>query len=57
MRTSLDRLVQEAPATLIHHVHISFVVDQSGCDTFKFAGESEIQRQVAVVVQLIQLAG
>lgn len=53
LRTSLDGLVQEAPATLIHHVHISFVVDQSCCNAFKFTGESEIQRKVAVVVQLV----
>lgn len=57
VHTSLDSLVQQAPTTLIHHVHISFVVDQSGCDTFEFTGESEIQREVAIVVQLVKLAG
>lgn len=33
-RTSLDGLMQEAPPTLVHHVHVSFVVHQSGSNAF-----------------------
>lgn len=28
--TSLDGLMQEAPPTLVHHVHISLVINQRG---------------------------
>lgn len=54
--TSLDGLMQEAPATLVHHVHIGFVVNQSRRDTFQFTRECQVECQVTVVVKFIQFA-
>lgn len=33
-QTSLDGLMQEAPPALVHHIHVGFVVHQSGSNTF-----------------------
>ena len=40
--TSLDGLMQEAPATLVHHIHIGFVVNQSGGNAFQFTRECQV---------------
>lgn len=53
--TSLDGLVQEAPPTLVHHVHVRLVINQRGRNALQFARQCEVQGQVAVVVQLVQL--
>ena len=53
--TSLDGFVKEVPATLVHHVHVCFVVDQRGGDTLQFTRQSQVQGQVSIVVQFIQL--
>ena len=49
--------MQQAPATPVHHVHVGLVVDQRGGDALQLARERQVQRQVAIVVQLIQLPG
>lgn len=53
--TSLDGFVQEAPATLIHHVYICLVVDQGGGYALQLAGQGQVQSQISIVVKLIQL--
>lgn len=35
--TSLDGLVQEAPPTLVHHVHVRLAVNQSGSNALQLA--------------------
>lgn len=55
LQTSLDGFVQEAPATLIHHVYICLVVDQGCGDALLFSGQGQVQSQISVIVQLIQL--
>ena len=55
--TSLDGFMQKTPATLVHHVHVCFVVDQRGGNALQLARERQVQRQVTIVVQLIQLPG
>lgn len=46
--------MKEAPAALIHHVHVSLVVNQSRGDPLQLSGERQVQSEVPVVVQFIQ---
>lgn len=56
LHTSLNGLVQKAPTTLVHHVHVSFAVHQSGGDTFQFSRKCQVECQITIVVQFIQSA-